>query len=244
MPLLIPDGRKIRPTAIGQELAQALSQPLADIEQALCDAVTDGDEEHGTVRFGIPLTMDTGSLPSFIADFCQKHPEVRLHVRVAHGQALEAALKEGELDVAALLPAPSGLRSETLTPQAVVAVMPEHHRLARSQPIRLVELAEEKFIVLPTSYPLRAMMDQICEQAGFTPKAVAEVADFGLARQLVKAGVGIALIPEEDETADGLIEVPLDPPLSREVVLAWGPTAETPVVRRFAQALRSSFSHR
>ncbi len=33
VPLLIPDGRKIRPTAIGQELAQALSQPLADIEQ-------------------------------------------------------------------------------------------------------------------------------------------------------------------------------------------------------------------
>ena len=82
-----------------------------------------------------------------------------------------------------------------------------------------------------------------CRTAGYSPHIALEITEFVTIRELIGRGLGIALLPHDDRGAADTAEVPLTPDTyRRDISLAWGPTAVTPVSRRLVTFIRDHFA--
>lgn len=209
VPLIVPHGRGIALTVAARELATAVRMPLQEIGAAMADVAEAADPDHGTIRFGFPLTMGAGEVPDLLAAFTRENPGIRLDLRQAHGAELVDDLMRGVLDLAIIIPPPPEVPHEILAKQRIVAVVPVDHRLAGRASISVEQLADEAFISTPDSYNLRALTDRWCRDAGFAPRVMTEVTEFSTIREFVGRGMGVALLPRAVRPVDGVVEVDL-----------------------------------
>ncbi|WP_078327000.1 LysR family transcriptional regulator [Mycobacteroides salmoniphilum] len=243
VPLLIHDGRVVRLTPEARRLAARARDPLAELDRTLAELTGDADPEHGTVRFGFPLTMGSGHIPDLLAAFRHRHPGIRVLLKQAHGTQLGAELMTGHLDLAVVIPAPERLHHTPIGIQQIQVAVPAGHRLAAAAELRLDELAGETFIANPPSYNLRQLTETWCREAGYTPNIAIEVTEFGTIRELISRGLGIALLPHDDRTPPGICEIPLaGRGRHRSIALAWGTTTRAAPTRRLNDFLLQHFS--
>jgi DNA-binding transcriptional LysR family regulator len=240
VPLLIHDGRTVRLTPEAQRLALRARGPLDELDQILSEITGDADPDHGTVRFGFPLTMGSGRIPDLLASFRHHHPGIRVQLKQAHGSELETDLLAGDLDLAVVIPAPARLHHITIGAQRIYVVLPEGHHLAAAGELRLDALEGETFIANPPSYNLRQLTETWCREAGYDPDIAIEVTEFATIRELISRNLGIALLPHDDRTPAGITEIPLaGPHYTRTIALAWGTTILSAPTRRLNDYLLS-----
>lgn len=240
--LLVAEGRTVALTPIAQELAGRARGALHELEHIVATTVTEADPEHGTVRFGFPLTMGSGEMPEIIAAFHRRHPGITLRLKQAHGRELADDLVAGRLDLAVVIPPPDRIEHAILASQEIVVAVPDDHRLAGRAGVPITALRDETFIANPASYHLRGVTEHVCAQTGFTPSVAIEITEFATIRELVGRGLGVALLPRDDAGRADVVEIPLEPALRRDVGLAWGPTARTPAARALSEFVRTQMS--
>ena len=233
VPLIVPRGRAIGLTTAALDLVDGVRTALREIDAALIDSAEAADPEHGTIRFGFPLTMGAGEVPDLLAAFNRDHPGIRLDLKQAHGAELVDDLQRGVLDLAIIIPPPSEVPHEIVANQSIVAAVPADHRLADQAEITLAQLAEEEFISTPATYNLRELTDRWCESAGFVPQVKVEVTEFSTIREFVGRGMGVALIPRAVRPMGSIAEVELrGPGYVREIALCTAVRRPSRVVQR------------
>ncbi|MGW5076185.1 LysR family transcriptional regulator [Rhodococcus sp. NPDC004095] len=243
VPLLIHDGRAVRLTDSAERLARQVREPLRQLDLAIDEVTGQADPDHGTVRFGFPLTMGSGRIPDLLAAFRHHHPGITVLLKQAHGSALSADLLAGELDLAIVIPAPERLNHVRIGTQQIQVVVPDNHRLATARHVQLADLKNETFIANPPSYNLRQLTESWCHEQGFVPDIAFEVTEFATIRELINRGLGIALLPHDERIPQGLTELPLTGSrYRRDVTLAWGATAEAPPTQRLSSFLLRHFA--
>lgn len=245
VPLLVREGRSVRLTPAAVQLAERARRPLRELEVTIETIAGEADPEYGTIRFGFPLTMGAGVVPSLITEFHRRAPGIRLQIKQAHGSELAADLNAGTLDVAVVIPPPGDVDHVVIGGQQIRAVLPAAHPLSARRRLRLDELRHETFIANPASYHLRQATESWCRDSGFTPHVPVEITEFSTIRELVGRGMGIALLPHDEHTSRKVREIPLTPnTYQREIALAWASTAVTPAARRLLTFLRAEWSAR
>ncbi|MDR3663646.1 MAG: LysR family transcriptional regulator [Mycobacterium sp.] len=240
--LLTQEGRTVRLTPAAVKLAEQARRPLRELEATVETIAGEADPNHGTVRFGFPLTMGAGVVPNLVAEFHRRAPGIRLQIKQAHGSQIAADLKAGTLDVAVVIPPPHDVQHLVIGVQPIRAVLPATHPLASRRRLRLAELSGETFIANPASYNLRQVTETWCGESGFTPYVPVEITEFSTIRELVARGMGIALLPHDEHSSRRVREIPLMPnTYRREIALAWAPTAVTPASHRLLTFLRAEW---
>lgn len=234
IPLISQDGRAVRLTPAARRLAETIRGPLAELEAAVTEVADDADPDHGSVRFGFPLTMGHGAVPDLLADFNRDHPGVRLQLKQAHGAELVHDLRRGLLDLALTIPPPDGMPHTVVADQEIRATVSTTHRLATASRIDLAELSDDRFIANPSTYNLRHLTEVWCRAAGFEPQVGVEITEFATAREFVGLGLGVALLPQTGDPADGTVQVPLVGEHRRSVGLASATARLTPAARRLS----------
>jgi DNA-binding transcriptional LysR family regulator len=232
LPLLVHAGRTVALTPAAVALADRIRGPLREIGAGVEEAVGAGDAEHGTVRFGFPLTMGTGRVPDLISAFRRSYPGIHVMLKQAHGSELADDLAAGRLDLAVVIPPPLRLHHTVIGAQPILAALPRDHRLAGAERISLGELRDETFIANPPSYHLRGSTETWCAEAGFTPEIAFEVTEFGTIAELVSRGLGIALLPHDDRAPSNMVQVPLVGDHRRAIALASATELLAPATRR------------
>ncbi|UVI37315.1 LysR substrate-binding domain-containing protein [Brevibacterium spongiae] len=233
VPLTVPRGRAIGLTDTARDLVAAVRTPLREIHTALTDITEAADPEHGTIRFGFPLTMGAGEVPDLLAAFRSEHPGIRLDLKQAHGAELVDDLQRGVLDLAIIIPPSPEVPHDILASQTIVAAVPADHRLADQTEVTVAQLADEDFISTPATYNLRELTDRWCEAAGFVPHVTIEVTEFPTIREFVGRGMGVALIPRAVRPMDSIAEVELrGPGYVREIALCTAVRRSSRVVQR------------
>ncbi|TLH68538.1 LysR family transcriptional regulator [Mycolicibacterium aubagnense] len=241
--LLTQEGRTVRLTPAAVQLAGQARRPLRELEATIETIAGEADPEHGTIRFGFPLTMGAGVVPRLVTEFHRRAPGIRLQIKQAHGSELAADLKAGTLDVAVVIPPPGNVDHVVIGGQHIRVVLPAAHPLAARRRLRLDELRDETFIANPASYHLRQATEIWCRDSGFTPHVPVEITEFSTIRELVGRGMGIALLPHDEHTSRKVREIPLIPnTYQRQIALAWASTAVTPAARRLLTFLRAEWS--
>ena len=182
----------------------------------------------GRVRVGATPILGTLNLPAALAGFHRRHPGVALALRTGLIAELRAALDRGELDL--VLGPVHGEPGENhavrkLAEESVVLAAPPGRPIAADpahshRAPTLADLREEPFVCLPQGTGLHSLLTTAAAQAGFVPRIDFEADTPAGVRELVAAGLGVALLAESAAVAAGppidihrLADAPAHPPI-------------------------------
>jgi|SRR5579859_3780546 len=132
-PLYLRDGRGVRLTPAGEQLASYATRLRDTWRQAHAYRDALRGLEQGTLRIGASTTPASYLLPYLIADFHRRYPDVTLHT--ADGNTTEIVGALGSVDIAMIEgPVGSDLPPDTAVhawrEDEIVAIMPRAHPLA------------------------------------------------------------------------------------------------------------------
>lgn len=201
----------------------------------------------GQLRLGSFPTASERLLPEALSLFRQERPDVQVRLDEGEEAELTPLLMARELDVAityryGLVPRrhPRGFRSERLLVEDLIVLMPaDHSLLGGPSSITMDQLEQETWITPRLGTPGAAMMRRLCANAGFTPDIVYRTNNYATAGGLVRAGMGIALVPALGHTPQsGVVGLQLaDHGARREVMAVRAPATTEGAWRSMVQAL-------
>jgi DNA-binding transcriptional LysR family regulator len=214
---------------------------LADAAQARVQLIGSGST--GLLRVGATGLAAFRQLPQLARIAAREAPGLVLRFRPdLLTPAQELALEEDRIDLAVLRPPlrRTGLSSRLITRERLVLAVPQSHRLAGDEPVRLAELRDEGFVAysVPDSV-VNAAVAEACLAAGFFPRRTHEVAETSIMLTLVSAGLGVALLPESALAlrVEGVRFVPVADDVLIDLALAWRSDDPSPALARLIEAL-------
>ncbi|WP_245788583.1 LysR family transcriptional regulator [Amycolatopsis marina] len=237
-PLTVTEGRGVRLTRAGELFATTATRTLGTLEHGLRQVREEIDPELGHVKLGFLHLLGRALVPELLRGFRQRHPHVRFSLIQGSRKDILDQLTRGAVDLALVAPLPqseSGLTGFVLAEQELFLAVPVEHQLAGRDRVGIAEFADDEFVLLESGYGLRQITDELCAEAGFSPKVAFEGQESDTVRGLVAAGLGVALLPRFGSAPPaGVVELPLSPRVTRSIGLAW-PTRHTltPAVRAF-----------
>lgn len=194
----IPQGAEL--TIAGKVLRDRIAAIPDLIAAAVRDTQRVAKGETGSLRVGF-----TGSsafnhrVPNTIRAFRRKFPEVELSLSENNSQGLVTALRAGTLDAAFIRPTAidrTGLRIYPLEEEPLIVALPSS-RVPPSDPVRLIDLAQDPLIVTPRSLG-PTLFDEtvaLCRRCGFEPIMGQSAPQVASVLALVAAEIGFALVP-------------------------------------------------
>lgn len=223
-------GRSIRLTAFGQEASLRVRDILRSVDQLGELALLSRNRISGRLRIGMIPTIAPYLLPAVIGAITREHPQVEIEVREAMTSKLIEELADGRLDTAIVaLP----VFEPSLTE---VALFTEDFLLVRpaddaGKPVPTGEvLREMRLLLLEEGHCFRNQALSFCNMPSSAPRKALEANSFSTLVQMVRAGMGVTLIPEMAvavETGSGAVSVVRfkDPQPSRTIGMVWRRTS-------------------
>ncbi|MBI2737260.1 MAG: LysR family transcriptional regulator [Rhodospirillales bacterium] len=191
-------GRGLRLNMAGQILLQHLERAKAELDDA-ADAIREHTQKVAhTISIGFLATFGVTLIPELVRGYVSPL-EVVPPFRLLQGPApfLRARLAARDIDLCIASPRfpDANLEWKSLFHEELFVVVPSNHSLAATSTIDLAAVADEPFVMLKSEYGLRQVAEELCLDAGFTPRIAFEVEEVATLRGLVGAGVGVAIAP-------------------------------------------------
>ena len=102
----------------------------------------------------------------------------------------------GEIELGITLPPlVKGCVWEEIYSEPVMALLPPGFAWPKGKPIRLRQLAQERFILFEEGFALNAIIITACRKRGFLPVEAARSGQADFIMALVAAGLGVAFLP-------------------------------------------------
>ena len=214
VPLFEREGRSVRLNRYGKTFLTHVERALNEIAEGQRELADMVGPLRGTVAIGFIHVLATQLLPILIRRFRAGHSQVEVKLSQGSTATLLEQLRAGDTDLCLIAthPEQEDLRWAPLFEEEIFAVVPPDHPLAGRESVRLAELADEPFITFKPGWGLRLLNDELCRQAGFSPRVAFEGDEVATVHGLVAAGLGVALIPRT--------------PAPREARAAWLPVSE------------------
>ena len=206
------EGRRVRLTPAGGRLAGHAVTILAALEAARAD-LDPGGEPAGTVRVAGFVTAVRRSLVPVLAQLSAEHPAVRVRIHEHEPPEALDLLAQDEVDLALIYDytlAPvsldPALRVTPLWTAAWGLGVPAADDTAGEQDATAVfgRFSGAGWIVNSRNVADEQVVRTIASLAGFEPRIAHRVDGLELVQELIVAGLGIALLPADRPTIDGV----------------------------------------
>ena len=200
----------------------------------------------GTLRLGMMQVIGVIDVGSLIARFHRERPLVEIQPRTAPGgsAAMISDIRRGALDAAFVAvsgPGQAGLTVTTLASEPVFLGCRLDHPLARRAVVDVRELADEAFVDYTPGWGTRTVADQLFAKAGVDRSIGIEVQDGSIHASLVRAGLGLAILPKSMIADAGLTGVPLRPAATFTVAfIVAADRPLSPVTKAFADLVATT----
>lgn len=191
------NSRNVALTPTGRELLPLLQKSLHDMEHVLIDARALGDGSSGTVRIACLPTFAASVLPELIQQVKAAVPRAGFHVRDAVAGVVETLVRNEEVDIGLTGGELSDAEIDVLYAGAdhLVAVLPAGHALARRKRVSLTDLASVPLVLTAQGTSVRAVVDGAFASGGCTPEIACEPTYMMTAVAMVRAGLGVTILP-------------------------------------------------
>ena len=210
LPLLVRLGTSARPTPAGEVLLQYARHVLAKVEEAERVLAETAEGRAGVLRLGAGAAACQHLLPSVLREFRGRFPRVDLHISSGHTQLTLGRVLGGELDLGLVtlpLRAPK-VRVTSVGRDELQVIVPPDHAWAARRWVAAAELGDQPLILCErqsraTDLVLRALLE-----AGVFPRVAMELDHLEAVKEMVRAGLGLAVVPEwaaRRETAAGTL---------------------------------------
>lgn len=229
-------GRRVELTTAGSVLLAHARDVLARTDEAVRAARLADIGVIGRLSIGFIHAATFLILPNILARFRLVAPHAEMDLREMTSGAQVAAIADGRLDIGLLRPPVSNaaVRSRMLASEPLIVAVPAGHPLSHKTSIDLAALADEPMVIFtPHRSPLYGQVLGACLSAGFQPRVVQEATHIMTIIGLVRAGIGLALLPQSASSVQmadvHYIALRYDGPRA-ETVLAWRAGPDNPMV--------------
>ena len=236
---------RISLTPAGRELLPAARHALTGLADGLAAAREIGSGRAGRLRIGFAASLALTVVPRLLRTFRERFPAVELEIQEMTTTPQLAALRERTIDIGLLREPPAQdpeLGFATVLTEPFAAVLPSTHPLTEQRAVRVEQLAECPFVLLPRAVgPL--LYDRItglCIEAGFTPQVAQHAVEWQTVCALVETGLGVSLAPDSIRRIrlKGVAFRKIEPGTARtRVAVAWRGNDPNPLVTRFLATL-------
>jgi DNA-binding transcriptional LysR family regulator len=187
--------RHVELTAEGRVLDATARRLLADMDLAMGDLRDLADRRRGRVSLAALPSLAAGWLPDLLARFRQGHPGIVLDLRDALLDPCLDMVQSGVVDfaVASRRPDMTDLDSEFLHADRYFLVCRADHPLARQSRVRLRDVLRHPVIQLARGSSVRKHLDEAL--GADAPLPVFEVEHLATVTGLVRAGLGVSVVP-------------------------------------------------
>jgi DNA-binding transcriptional LysR family regulator len=195
--LIDRDTRSVNLTRIGRELAPIFERVLHELDSVIAGAQQLASKRHGVVRLACLPSFAASVLPAAIVAFRRQHPAVQFVLRDGVGGKVVALLKADAVDFAIAggeIDDPE-LAADILMRDRLHALYRSPHPLDRERTMTAEALARHPLILMDEESTVRAITDRAFREAGHAVKPVIEATYMATAVGMVRAGLGVALLP-------------------------------------------------
>jgi len=185
-------------TPAGEEIVARARRILEASDEVVALARSHRDPLAGRLRLALLPTIGPYLLPRVAPAIRRGLPRLQLRLYEYQTAPMLEKLHAGELDVGILaLPVElDGLESRELYREAFLVALPERHRLAAHETLRVADLKGEPLLLLEDGHCLRDQALEVCSRAGVREQQDFRATSLETLRQMVAAGAGVTLLPE------------------------------------------------
>jgi DNA-binding transcriptional LysR family regulator len=189
--------RAVELTRTGRELLPVLERLLGEFDAVVVSTREMAAMRYGTVRMAALPSVAATVLPPLIARFKQRHPHIRITVRDSVGERINAMVREEIVDfgIGSDVEPDAELETIPLFEDEMRAVVPASHPLSKQTEVMLDRLIDEPLILMDTQSSVRSLVDRAFADRGHLAVPAYEVTYMSTAIGLVRAGLGIAILP-------------------------------------------------
>lgn len=203
-----------------------------------------GFDDQPTLRLGVLRTIRIAELADLVSTFQHHHPNMTIELYEGTLENLREKLDQGDVDVAlTVLSIRPGTdvsiredpqTSTVLFQQSLLLAVPQHHPLAQRTSVRLSELDNQPFIDRVNCEFFQHEC-QILNAANVCPKVVYRASHEEWVISLIKAGLGISIMPYW-RGLTGIVYLPIsDLDVQRTIGIKWRPHQQSNIVEQFCR---------
>jgi DNA-binding transcriptional LysR family regulator len=203
-PLFERLGRCIVLTSAGETLVHHARRVLS-YEHDIRAAVKDVGQTVGLISLRVPQSVADLHLPAILQRFCAEHPRVGFDVSNCGFSHLADELRSGEIDAGFLLSMTieaADLCSTVVSSEPLAYVASPKSELCKRANLSIVDLAGQTLLVPKHDCAYRMKLQQEIAAAHIDLGAMIELNSVASVVSCVKAGVGVALVPERVVSKD------------------------------------------
>lgn len=200
--LLVRTTRRVRLTAAGQQFLHRARRVIDELDAARHEMSAHATVLTGHLRIGATPVVGTLPLPGLLARYRRSYPGVAVELRTALVGDLLEGLAAAELDLVIgpeHAPDSRFLSRPVARERFVLITGPDEERVFSS----MRQVAGEPFVCLPLGSGLDQLLARAAERNGFTPDIQFRTQTPQSIRELVSAGIGVALVAESTATGPG-----------------------------------------
>lgn len=210
-PLFEQIGKKISLTPAGSASWATCRDVLNRLDQLAQELAALQDLEKGSLKLATLATAEY-FIPRLLGEFCTKHPGVDATLFMGNREELLERLTRNQDDLYILGQPPEHLNvvTEPFADNHMVVIASPNHPLSKEKDIAPSRLRETPFILREPGSGTRLAAENFFAQHGFTLKVRMELGSNEAVKQVVAAGLGIAVLSVSTlryELANGELEM-------------------------------------
>jgi DNA-binding transcriptional LysR family regulator len=196
--LFIRAPRRVALTEAGEILLKRARAILREAEAARAELAELTGAESGRLRLGTASAMvSADALPTLLKELRKLHPRAEVTVTSGTSESLIEQMLAGELDLAFVsLPVEAtGIETETLTRDEIVAIAHPQHPLAKQKAIAAATLGKEKLILGERGGNARRLIDKFFADENVQPTVTMELSRVSGIVRMAEEGMGVGIVP-------------------------------------------------
>ncbi len=192
--------RGLRPTPAGEILLAHVRKTMLEYRQVEAEIRDLKTLQSGEVIIATMTGLASGIVATAATNFCARHPQIQISIRVMFVRQIVEALASGEADLGLgfNLPASPQLESLWAMDTSLGAVISPSHPLARMESIPLAHCTAYPLIFADRSMLIHGIVADTFEQAGLSAEPSFRTNSIETMKRLAAAGDAIAFLSKFD----------------------------------------------
>ncbi|MFP3919288.1 LysR family transcriptional regulator [Lysinibacillus telephonicus] len=204
-------GKRLYLTVPGREF-QLYAQKMVALHNEMIQQVTGLEEQYTTITIGAQESQCTYRLPTILAEFKKKYPQIQVIFKPVHTREIaQELIQNGELDFAIITDTFISLPTINLMPlvqeELIFAASPAIAHKVQSS-VFLNELSNQTLLLTEQGCSYRNQLEYMLTTQNYYPKQVIEFVSIEAIKQCTIAGLGISYLPKmvvEQELEKGIL---------------------------------------
>jgi len=190
--------KNVQLTDVGKQVVVRARRMLEEGDEIVALARSNTDPLAGKLKLALIPTIGPYLLPRIMPRIRKALPHLSLMLYEYQTEPLLKHLRDGEIDIGimALPVSQDGLESWKLYDEAFTVAIPNNHPLGEKSTIKVQDLKGQTLLLLEDGHCLRDQALEVCSRVDVHEAEDFRATSLETLRQMVIAGLGITLLPE------------------------------------------------